>query len=972
MKKTQKIWGLLVLCLVVLLNLFPGGPARAAVTTQIGCFSSSGTWTNQAISAQTGIFSATFTVNPSNTILDGVFGFSNGTAAAYTALAAAVRFSDVGVIDARNGAAYQAAASIPYQSGQTYTVRMVVNVTARTYSAYVTPPGGAEQLIGLNYAFRTEQAAVTQLNNFGTVVDPGGVGQVCNFAVVLPATATPSPTPNGCFSSSGVWTNQAIATQTGVFSATFTVNPSNTILDGVLGFSNGIADAYTDLAAAVRFNDLGAIDARNGAGYQAAASIPYQTGQIYTVRMVINVAARTYSAYVTPAGGSEQLIGSNYAFRTEQAAVAQLNNFATVVDPGGVAQLCNFSISLPPTATPTATRTSTPTPAPTFTPSATPTSGATCTVNVSTVSALRSAVSGARPGHVICLAAGTYSLGGSALQVLASGVPNNRITLTGPRTAILDGGTLTGGGGVIYMDNADYWTISGITLRNGKKGIMMDFGVENIIDGVLIESIGEEAIHLRKHSKYNLIQNSIVRDTGKTTPDYGEAFYVGSDLGKWNDAYFDPGEVPNADYSDYNKIINNYCGPNVRAECVDVKEGTSYGLVSGNTFDASGLTNANSANSWMDMKGNYWVISNNKGVNPSGVVSPNFVDGFQANPKQHSTRTDLGTWGNYNTFSNNTLDVRSSGYGFNIHSGTTGNKVCNNNTVTNAGSGYANVAAVSCSTAGASPVYPADLTGLESLTTWKIALPVSFDNPPDSNHAGEIKQPALDTYQLSPYFLLNTAKTGALFRAIAGGARTSTGTAYARSELRQMKGSVSSPLNADWNCSGVTTNMYLQQALLHTTTHKPEATIAQIHDSSNDNLMVKYFGPTGANGVTDTGTIQVAFNNDSVQEVLDASYKLGDPMSLKVAVVNGVMKVTYQNLRTNSWAISSAVSMTGVNGGCYFKAGMYIQACSITDIYGNQNTTCKNKGWSADKYETDPYAYSELLITRLFLANPQK
>lgn len=158
--------------------------------------------------------------------------------------------------------------------------------------------------------------------------------------------------------------------------------------------------------------------------------------------------------------------------------------------------------------------------------------------------------------------------------------------------------------------------------------------------------------------------------------------------------------------------------------------------------------------------------------------------------------------------------------------------------------------------------------------------------------------------------------------------------------------------------------MYIEQRLTHSTTHKSEATIAQIHDASNDLLMVKYFGPAypNANGSTDTGSLQARFNNDSTTVVLDSAYKLGDPMTLDVAVAGGKTTVTYNNTRSGVSKTTPATSMTGISGSCYFKAGMYIQACTKVDIYGNTNTTCVSKNFSSELYETDPYAYSEVEV----------
>ena len=54
-------------------------------------------------------------------------------------------------------------------------------------------------------------------------------------------------------------------------------------MDGLVGLSNGAAAAWTDLAAIVRFNAAGTIDARNGGAYAAAVAIPYTAGTTYHI-----------------------------------------------------------------------------------------------------------------------------------------------------------------------------------------------------------------------------------------------------------------------------------------------------------------------------------------------------------------------------------------------------------------------------------------------------------------------------------------------------------------------------------------------------------------------------------------------------------------------------------------------------------------------------------------------------------------
>jgi hypothetical protein len=165
------------------------------------------------------------------------------------------------------------------------------------------------------------------------------------------------------------------------------------------------------------------------------------------------------------------------------------------------------------------------------------------------------------------------------------------------------------------------------------------------------------------------------------TPDYGEGIYIGSAYSNW--ATYTNG-LP--DLCDSNKIISNKIGPGITAECIDIKEGTTGGIIKGNSFNATGITGANGGDSWMDVKGNNYLIEYNNGTNPGGTI---FKDGYQVH-------VAYAGWGNNNEFKNNNCEVNASGYGFNVQlsgsNGTsTGNKVYTNNTVTGAVSGIANI-----------------------------------------------------------------------------------------------------------------------------------------------------------------------------------------------------------------------------------------------------------------------------------------
>ncbi|UXI66777.1 polysaccharide lyase [Tahibacter amnicola] len=148
--------------------------------------------------------------------------------------------------------------------------------------------------------------------------------------------------------SGGGWSNYPVATQTGSFTARFNATPSQNGIDALVGLSNGAQTAFTGLAAIVAFDSTGHITARNG-GVYPASTIPYSAGSTYYFRLDVHVSTKTYSVYVTSPGGSEQLVGANYAFRTEQANVSQLTNRASVVaGTAGRLRVCNFTVSTLP------------------------------------------------------------------------------------------------------------------------------------------------------------------------------------------------------------------------------------------------------------------------------------------------------------------------------------------------------------------------------------------------------------------------------------------------------------------------------------------------------------------------------------------------------------------------------------------------------------------------------------------------
>jgi hypothetical protein len=334
-----------------------------------------------------------------------------------------------------------------------------------------------------------------------------------------------------------------------------------------------------------------------------------------------------------------------------------------------------------PSASPSTTPTSTgaPTVKPTVAPPATGRA-----VSVATSAQLTSALADARPGDVITMADGVYTTKGLAAALPIggkryygtfvlekSGTAAAPIVLQGNRGAVIDGqpgkdGTSTQYG--LYLAGAAHVQVSGITVQNVAKGVVLDRSNHIRLAGLDVHTIGQEAIHLRSMSSDNVVIGNEVHDTGLTNATFGEGLYVGSANSNWG-TYSDG--APDA--SDRNQLLDNTIY-RTGAENIDIKEGTTGGLVRGNSFDGATMTGS-WADSWIDLKGNGWVVDNNSGANA-------LEDGFQVH------RALVG-WGNDNRFSNNRTAVNGPGYGFWLQKGVTGNVISCDNIVTGAAKGFA-------------------------------------------------------------------------------------------------------------------------------------------------------------------------------------------------------------------------------------------------------------------------------------------
>jgi predicted small secreted protein len=273
---------------------------------------------------------------------------------------------------------------------------------------------------------------------------------------------------------------------------------------------------------------------------------------------------------------------------------------------------------------------------------------------VSSSIALADALATARPGETIMLAPGIYQ---NDFETSASGTPSEPITLCGSRQAVLLGVSLQRGY-VLHLKQASWWRLEGFTITGGQKGVVADGATHDLLFGLYVHSIGDEAIHLRSFSSDNTVSHCVIRQAGLLVQFFGEGIYVGSAHSNWC-------RYTNCrpDRSDNNKLIDNNIA-DTAAENIDIKEGTTGGQIIGNRLNGTGMV-ASAATAWVNVKGNNWTIDGNVGLNSVG-------DGFQVHQVQQG-------WGVGNVFLDNRAQLNGPGYAIYVQSRRLGTVVaCSN------------------------------------------------------------------------------------------------------------------------------------------------------------------------------------------------------------------------------------------------------------------------------------------------------
>ena len=288
--------------------------------------------------------------------------------------------------------------------------------------------------------------------------------------------------------------------------------------------------------------------------------------------------------------------------------------------------------------------------------------------------------------------------------------------------------------------------------------------------------------------------------------------------------------------------------------------------------------------------------------------------------------------------------------------------------------GTLTLASVLAGPAGAQ-TYPADKPELEFLDYWRL----DSNLPTGTNYQDALTKSSTELNAFSDSYFRVVTGGGVSMRARFGGSVTSTGTAYARTELREMADASTA---AAWACTSKAKQMFARIRIKTTGRYKPEMSVAQIHDASSDVLEVLYIYDPAQNGgavpatgaIGDKGKIIAAWNGTRTgATTLDPAYVVGDTIEVTVtangAAGTGNMRVDYQNV-TQHKDNSGTAAFGTVSGSCYFKAGNYHQSCSQTFVDGTTNPTCAGKGfplsngftWEPD---TDRALTSELILYNL-------
>ena len=155
-------------------------------TYVFGNFYAEDEWTSFAIASGDDSYVLEAVITPDLPGVDFVIGLGDAVISDYQDAAALVRFAQTGQIDVRNGDTYQAERVVTYEPDRGYRIRIEVDLTTKTYSVWIELSEGSLTRLAKDFAFRTEQANISEISTLGAISQngPTGVTQLEALAIV--------------------------------------------------------------------------------------------------------------------------------------------------------------------------------------------------------------------------------------------------------------------------------------------------------------------------------------------------------------------------------------------------------------------------------------------------------------------------------------------------------------------------------------------------------------------------------------------------------------------------------------------------------------------------------------------------------------------------------------------------------------------------------------------------------------------
>ncbi|MFG6280860.1 hypothetical protein [Microbacterium sp. 5K110] len=279
--------------------------------------------------------------------------------------------------------------------------------------------------------------------------------------------------------------------------------------------------------------------------------------------------------------------------------------------------------------------------------------------------ALQAALDAAVPGAVLQLSSAVYV---GHFRATASGTSEAPIVLCGSDGTVLDGGDVSDGY-TLHLDGVAFWDVRDLTVRGGQKGVVLDSTTHSVLTSLTISDVGQEGLHLRAGSTDNAVRSVTVERTGLVDPEFGEGVYVGSAESNW--CRYSACEPDRSDRNVFDGLVVR----DTTAEALDVKEGTTAGVVRGSSLSTGASPAVDSA---VDLKGSEWRVEGSTVQGPVDAISIHVI---------------LPPWGSRNVVASSVLRPGPGGFGVTLVGAAraAGNTVACDNSV-EAGASLADVA----------------------------------------------------------------------------------------------------------------------------------------------------------------------------------------------------------------------------------------------------------------------------------------